>query len=60
MVSQLNMFSFPLSTARMVALTKAGGEECGAPGDYVSWEEEDWKVHSQHPESVETQIIIFC
>ena len=47
MISQLNMFSSPLSTARMVALTEAGGEECGAPGDYFSWEEEDWKLTSQ-------------
>ena len=46
-ISQLNIFSSPLPTARMVALTSAGGEECGAPGDYVSWEEEDWKLTSQ-------------
>ena len=47
MVSQLNMFSSPLSTARMVALTSAGGEECGGPGDFVNWEEEDWQLMSQ-------------
>ena len=47
MVSQLNMFSSALSTARMVALTQAGGEECGAPGDYVSWEESEWKLSSK-------------
>ena len=47
MVSQVNMFSSPLSSARMVALTQAGGEECGAPGDYVSWEEAAWKLKSQ-------------
>ena len=47
MISQVNMFSSPLSRARLIALTKAGGEECGAPGDYVSWEEEDWKLTSQ-------------
>ena len=46
MLSQLNIFSSPLSTARMVALTQAGGEECGAPGDYVSWEEAQWKLTS--------------
>ena len=44
MTSQLNIFSSALSTARMVALTSAGGDECGTPGDYVSWEEEDWKL----------------
>ena len=47
MTSNLNIFSVALSTARMVAVTQAGGEECGAPGDYVSWEEEDWQLHSQ-------------
>ena len=47
MVNKLNIFSSPLPTARMVALTQAGGEECGAAGDYVSWEEEDWKLHSK-------------
>ena len=34
--SNLNIFTSALSTARMIALTQAGGEECGAPGDYVS------------------------
>ena len=47
MISQLNMFSSPLSTGSMVSLTQAGSEECGAPGDYVSWEEEDWKLTSK-------------
>ena len=47
MTSKLNIFSSALSTSRMVALTEAGGEECGSPGDYVSWEEEDWQLHSQ-------------
>ena len=47
-ISQLNIFSSSLSTARMVALTEAHGEECGAPGDYVNWEEEeDWKLTSK-------------
>ena len=32
MASHLNMFTSPLSTAAMVALTAAGGEECGPPG----------------------------
>ena len=38
-VSNLNMFSSALSLERMVGLTSAGGEECGAPGDFISWEE---------------------
>ena len=46
MLSQLNIFSSPLSTARMVAMSTAGVGECGAPGDYVNWEEEDWTLSS--------------
>ena len=38
-ISKVNIYSSALSTARMVALSEAGGEECGAPGDYVSWDE---------------------
>ena len=45
MVSNINIFSSALSTERMVAIT--GGEECGAPGDYVSWEEADWQLDSK-------------
>jgi hypothetical protein len=30
----------------MVRLTTAGGEECGAPGDYLSWAEAEWELHS--------------
>ena len=45
--SDLNIFSSPLSTARMVAMTTAGSQECGAPGDFISWEEEVWTLHSQ-------------
>ena len=45
MVSNLNIFSSVLPTERMIAIT--GGEECGAPGDYRSWEEADWQLHSK-------------
>ena len=31
----------------MIAQTTAGGEECGAPGDLVNWEEAEWTLHSQ-------------
>ena len=47
MVSMLNMFSFPLSKARMVAITETGNNECGTPGDVISWEEADWQLHSE-------------
>ena len=47
MISQVNIFSSPLSSERMVAITQGGRKECGDPGDYVSWEEEDWKLTSK-------------
>ena len=45
--SNLNIFSLPLPTEKMVAMTQAGSPECGAPGDYLSWEEADWQLHSK-------------
>ena len=45
MASNLNIFSTALDSETMVAIT--GGEECGAPGDYVSWEDSDWQLHSK-------------
>ena len=47
MVADLNVFSSSLSVERMEGLTRAGEEECGAPGDLVSWEEAEWTLHSQ-------------
>ena len=35
----LNVFSSGLSTEKMVAMTRPGTELCGAPGDYISWQE---------------------
>ena len=46
-VSELNIFKSSLSLERMMDLTRAGGVECGAPGDLVSWEEAEWTLHSQ-------------
>ena len=43
----LNIFSSPLSPERMVAITQAGSEDCGAPGDFVSWVDAGWQLHSQ-------------
>ena len=44
-LSTLNIFSSALSLERMVEITTAGGEECGAPGDFLSWEEAVWTLH---------------
>ena len=46
-IADLNVFDSSLSAERMVGLTRAGAEECGAPGDLVSWEEAEWTLHSQ-------------
>ena len=47
-VSEFNIYSSSLSTERMERLTKAGGgEECGAPGDLVNWDEIKWSNHSE-------------
>ena len=37
--TNLNVFKSSLPIQRMIAQTTAGGEECGAPGDLVNWEE---------------------
>ena len=46
-VSGVNMWSTPLPTARLIAMTTAGGKECGAPGDLVNWAEAEWNLTSQ-------------
>ena len=45
--ANLNVFKTSLSVDRMIRLTMAGEEECGTPGDLVSWEEAEWTLHSQ-------------
>ena len=46
-VSDLNIFSSPLSLEMMIGQTTGGGEECGTSGDLVNWEESKWTLHSQ-------------
>ena len=46
-IANLNVFNSSLSSERMVGLTRAGEEECRAPGDLVNWEEAEWTLHSQ-------------
>ena len=45
--ADFNVFSTFLSTEKMVNLTTPGGEECGAPGDYMSWGESQWEVFNK-------------
>ena len=37
--SDCNMFDSALPLEKMIALTTAGGEDCGAAGNFISWEE---------------------
>ena len=46
-ISGVNIFNSSLSLERMIIQTTAGGEECGAPGNLVNWEEAEWTLHSQ-------------
>ena len=43
-VSNVNIFSGGLSTARMVEMTLSSSEACGAAGDVLSWEEAHWNI----------------
>jgi hypothetical protein len=45
--TDVNVFSSVLSIDQMVRQTTAGSKECGAPGDYLSWEEMTWELHSK-------------
>ena len=44
--SLLNVHDSFLSTERMMAITRMGGDECGAPGNLVNWEEAEWNLTS--------------
>jgi hypothetical protein len=46
-ISGLNIFSTNKSTAELISLTTAGGQACGEAGDYLSWEEAEWELHSE-------------
>ena len=46
-VTNLNVFSTALSKDRMIQITKPGENECGARGDFLSWEESNWILHSK-------------
>ena len=46
-VTELNIFNSSLSLEKMKNITTAGGEECGTPGDLISWHEAEWTLHSQ-------------
>ena len=49
--TDLNIFSYALPVEQMMLQTSAGLEECGLPGDFLSWEksleEEQWILYSK-------------
>ena len=47
MIANLNVFASSSSVEKMVGLTTAGADECGAPGDLLSWQEAEFDLHSQ-------------
>ena len=50
--TDLNIWSKPLEIERMIAITENGGEECGALGDWLSWDKNDW--HLEYPNGTQT------
>ena len=65
-LTNVNMFSSALAKERMERMT--GGEECGALGDFLNWEEAEWTlqskarvkmVDSQEPCRKESKIQVF-
>ena len=44
-ITDVNIFSTALTN--MEEMTMAGTKKCGAPGDYVNWEEADWNLYSE-------------
>ena len=45
-LANVNVFDSVLTKERMIAITTAGGEECGALGNLVNWEETEWTMFS--------------
>ena len=45
--ANIDMFSEPPSLDKMVAMTTSGGEECGARGDFLNWEEAEWTLSDE-------------
>ena len=45
--TELNMFSSALPAEKMERMTRAGEGDCGAAGDFVSWQNTEWSLHSK-------------
>ena len=45
--ADVNVFSTALSVEKMINLTTPGGEECGAAGDFMNWEDSEWEVFNK-------------
>ena len=44
-MNDVNVFS--TSRSNMEEMTRAGTGQCGAPGDFLNWEEANWTLHSK-------------
>ena len=44
-ITDLNIFSNPF--LNLEEMTKAGSESCGASGDFLSWRDATWTLHSK-------------
>ena len=44
-MTDVNVFS--TSRSNMEEMTRAGTGQCGAPGDFLNWEEANWTLHSK-------------
>ena len=45
--TNLNIFSLATTISEMKKMSQTGMEECGVPGDLLSWEEAEWILHSK-------------
>ena len=50
--TDFNIWSEPLALERLIAITENGGEECGALGDWLSWDADDWTLHNPNGSQV--------
>ena len=46
-IADLNVFSPSLTLEKMLRVTTAGDEECKTPGNHLSWDAEEWTLHSE-------------
>ena len=45
--TNFNVFASDISVEKLKKMTTAGDVKCGAPGDFLSWNDAEWKIHSK-------------